>query len=110
MVGADDAGRRRLYDGLIERLGGDVADALMAYLPHSGWPDFATKQDVAMSAAQLRAEMSDMKGGLRAEISEMKAELRAEMSKQTRTIVLAIVTMMVATVGSFTAAVVTVAH
>ena len=43
----DERMRHEMYSGLEEKLGPDVADALMAHLPPVGWADVATKQDLA---------------------------------------------------------------
>ena len=42
-----------MYSGLEEKLGPEVADALMAHLPPVGWADVATKQDLAALAQQF---------------------------------------------------------
>ncbi len=42
----DERTRHEMYLGLEEKLGTDVADALMAHLPPIGWADVATKRDL----------------------------------------------------------------
>jgi hypothetical protein len=91
-VAIRDADRRVIHEGLVRAMGTDAADVFMEHLPHDGWPDFATKQDVRVSAAELRAE------------------LRGEISKQTRTIMLGLVGMTMAMVGSVFGAVASVGH
>ena len=49
----DERTRHEMYSGLEEKLGPDVADALMAHLPPVGWADVATKQDLAALAQQF---------------------------------------------------------
>ena len=46
-MAVDERTRHEMYSGLEEKLGPDVADALMAHLPPVGWADVATKQDLA---------------------------------------------------------------
>ena len=47
-MAVDERTRHEMYSGLEEKLGPDVADALMAHLPPVGWADVATKQDLAV--------------------------------------------------------------
>jgi hypothetical protein len=49
----DERTRHEMYSGLEEKLGADVADALMAHLPPVGWADVATKQDLAHLAERF---------------------------------------------------------
>ena len=49
-MAVDERTRHEMYSGLKEKLGPDVADALMAHLPPVGWADVATKQDLAALA------------------------------------------------------------
>ena len=49
----DERARHEMYSGLEEKLGPEVADALMAHLPPVGWADVATKQDLAALAQQF---------------------------------------------------------
>ncbi len=52
-MAVDERTRHEMYSGLEEKLGPDVADALMAHLPPVGWADVATKQDLAALARQF---------------------------------------------------------
>jgi hypothetical protein len=49
----DERTRHEMYSGLEQKLGADVADALMAHLPPVGWADVATKQDVERLEARV---------------------------------------------------------
>jgi hypothetical protein len=51
----DERTRHEMYSGLEEKLGADVADALMAHLPPVGWADVATKQDIDRLEAGIGA-------------------------------------------------------
>ena len=52
-MAVDERMRHEMYSGLEEKLGPDVADALMAHLPPVGWADVATKQDLAALAQRF---------------------------------------------------------
>ena len=52
-MAVDERTRHEMYSGLEEKLGPDVADALMAHLPPVGWADVATKQDLAALGQQF---------------------------------------------------------
>jgi len=49
----DERTRHEMYSGLEEKLGADVADALMAHLPPVGWADVATKQGIERLEARI---------------------------------------------------------
>ena len=66
MVSVSEAQRRALHDGLVKKLGADVADTLMDYLPPAGWSDLARRSDLD----QLRLEMQAMESRLRAHVSD----------------------------------------
>ena len=52
-MAVDERTRHEMYSGLEEKLGPEVADALMAHLPPVGWADVATKQDIATVNGRL---------------------------------------------------------
>jgi len=56
-VAVDERTRHERYLGLEEKLGPDVADALMQHLPPVGWADVATKHDLEQLAARLEERM-----------------------------------------------------
>ena len=70
----DERARHRLYDRLEAVLGPEEATILMEHLPPVGWVDVATKRDL------------DALG------HRMEAAWRAEINQQTRTMILAMIT------------------
>jgi len=59
MVIVSDAQRRALHDELIKKLGANVADTLMDYLPPAGWSDLARRSDLELLEARLERKISD---------------------------------------------------
>jgi hypothetical protein len=57
-VTIDERTRHEMYLGLEEKLGADVAGALMQHLPPVGWADVATKHDLEQLAARLEERMA----------------------------------------------------
>ena len=80
-----EAQRRALHDGLVEKLGADVADTLMDYLPHAGWSDLARRSDLELLEARLEKKIAD------------------GFAKQTRWFMASQLVLVVATIGSITA-------
>lgn len=67
-MAVDEASRLHLYEQARNAWGGDAADTLMHALPWD--PDrSATKDDLAVLSANLRAEMADIRGELKADIA-----------------------------------------
>lgn len=59
MVIVSDAQRRALHDELVKKLGANVADTLMDYLPPAGWSDLARRSDLELLEARLERKISD---------------------------------------------------
>jgi hypothetical protein len=96
MVTVSEARRRVLHEQLVEKLGGEVADILMDYLPPTGWSDLARRSDVDNMAQALRQEMQTME-------ARLEASIFAAMNKQTRWFMASQLVLVAATIGSITA-------
>jgi hypothetical protein len=95
IVTVSEARRRELHEQLVEKLGADVADTMMDYLPHAGWSDLARRSDIN----GLRLVMQTMESRFEAKIDRTAASLmRWFMASQ--------LVLVVATIGSIT----TIAH
>jgi len=87
-VVVSEAQRRALHDGLVKKLGADVADTLMDYLPPAGWSELARRSD--LEAMELRLE----------------AKLAEKINSQTRWFMASQLVLIAAMIGSIT----TIAH
>lgn len=68
----DESSRLHLYDCARSTWGDEAAGFLLTSLPHTA-DRFATKDDLAVLSAELRAEISTGVGSLRAEMHEALA-------------------------------------
>ena len=76
MPGTDERKRHELYLAFEDLLGPDKTDTLMGLLPPTG-TELATRQDVALTRAELRTEMAE----LGSEMGELRTELKTEMAE-----------------------------
>ena len=93
--------RHELVTGLIETLGMERTEILMKCILPDGWQHLATKQDVELAEARMRAEFGELRGEfgelkgefgeLRGEIGGLKGYIDSALAKQTRTYMLALV-------------------
>ena len=95
MVNVSDAQRRALHAQLAKKIGVEVADSLMDFLPPAGWSEVATRSDLDM----LRLEMQAME-------SRLRTELHEGLAKQTRWFMASQLVLVGAFIGSIT----TIAH
>ena len=87
---ADEMKRLALVERLIEMLGKEHALTLMEHLPPTTWDQLATKDDLKMTATELRGEFAELRGEfaeLRGEFAELRGDLALQLARQTRTIV-----------------------
>jgi len=94
-VTVSESQRRALHDGLVKKLGADVADTLMDYLPPAGWSELARSSDVDNLGQTLRLEMRAME-------SRLEAKIDAKINSLTRWFVTTQLVLVVATIGSIT--------
>ena len=99
MVNVSDAQRRQLHAGLVEKIGADVADSLMDFLPPAGWSEVATRTDLDHLGQTLRLEMQAMEARLETKMADGFA-------KQTRWFMASQLVLVGALIGSIT----TIAH
>jgi hypothetical protein len=83
----------------MEAIGPDQTDALLTYLPPTGWADVATTRDVQALGESLRGELRGEIGQLRGEMGALGATLRAELHHELRVQFYALATLMVALLG-----------
>lgn len=70
-----EAARHRVFEAFHASHGEEVASDLMELLPPAGMPELATRQDLQVLEAGLKAELAEMKGEFRGELGEVRGEL-----------------------------------
>src|SRR3954468_11485963 len=101
MVTVSEAQRRALHDGLVRKLGADVADTLMDYLPPAGWSDLARRSDLDKLRTDMHAMESRMDARfaeLRTELAELRAWTSEKFASQTRWFMASQLVLVVATI------------
>jgi hypothetical protein len=93
----NDRSQRDLVAKLRSTLGPDEADTLMSMFPPHGWDQFATKADLVELRTELRSELKGLK-------HELTADFRKEIIGQTRTIIFAVVGILIPYAGVIFAA------
>ena len=76
-----DEERLELHRLLEDSLGRRAAGLLMAQLPPVGWPDLATKADLARLGSELRTEMAEFRADIRTELRSGLSGIRVEMAE-----------------------------
>ena len=106
----DERARHELHGRLAEVLGAEEATTLMSLLPPVGWVDVATKHDLDSLGRELRAEIGQLRSEVHGEIGQLRGELlkeigglRGEFHRDlgllTRTLVISMLTMVIAVAG-----------
>ena len=97
-MSVEERRRLELYEAVRERLGDGPAITLMELLPVDA-SQLATKQDIAVFAAEIRGELGGEIGGLRAEISGLRAEMHDLFREQTNRILMFVLPTMLSGIG-----------
>ena len=111
---ATETGRHRLYEKIKESWGEDNAAELMSYLPPVGWADVATKQDldalrvatqqdVKLLSAELRVEIKKVRSDVGDKITALQSEMHNDSRTQLRWMVGSVLTIQIASIGTFAA-------
>ena len=70
-----EAGRHRLHEALIEKLGEEEASTLMEHLPPVGWADVATKTDIEHLRVATKTDIEHLRVAMDAGFSAVRAEM-----------------------------------
>jgi hypothetical protein len=76
----NEAERFKLQQALIQVIGAEPTETLMANLPPVPWTELASKSDLARLGTDLQGEMSQLRSELRTEMAEFRGELRTELA------------------------------
>jgi hypothetical protein len=98
-MAVDERARHQLHGKLDEALGPEEAAILMEHLPPVGWADVATKRDLDALGASVNYRIDTLEERLRASIEGVRAEFYRQQSAQTRTLMVAMLSMFVLIAG-----------
>ena len=82
-MGVDELARLRLANKAVDLFGEKEAQTLMEHLPLGGIANLATKDDLFLTKAELRAEFQE----LRADFERLRADVAESMRRQTITLI-----------------------
>ncbi len=82
-MGVDELARLRLANKAVNLFGEREAQTLMEHLPLGGIANLATKDDLFLTKAELRAEFEQ----LRADFERLRADVAESMRRQTITLI-----------------------
>jgi hypothetical protein len=75
--------RTVIYAHFVEQVGEEAAEAMLAQFPSRDLDEPVTKEFVALTAAELRTEIGELRAELKDEIHQLRAELKDEIHQQT---------------------------
>jgi hypothetical protein len=76
--------RIEVYNAFVTLVGEEAAQAMMSQFPARDVEEPVTKADLAVSVAELRTEMGDLRTGLRGEMADLRTEM-ADLRTDVRT-------------------------
>ena len=94
-MAVDERSRHALYGRLEEVLGVQDATVLMEHLPPAGWADVVTHRDLDVAVTKLDARLDRFESMMQTGLAELRADIYLEMTRQTRTIIIALVSVVV---------------
>ena len=89
-MGVDELARLRLANKAVNLFGEKEAQTLMEHLPIGGIANLATKDDLFLTKAELRAEFQELRADfeqLRADFERLRADVAESMRRQTITLI-----------------------
>jgi hypothetical protein len=99
-MGVDELARLRLANKAVNLFGEKEAQTLMEHLPLGGIANLATKDDLFLTKAELRAEFQELRADfeqLRADFEQLRADferLRADVAESMRRQTITLITVM----------------
>jgi hypothetical protein len=82
-MAVDELSRNRLAQRAVEVFGEAEAATLMDHLPVGGVSNLATKDDLALTRAELRADFAELRG----ELGKLRADIEERLNRQTITLI-----------------------